>query len=209
IVDLDPHADGVLSTPDGRWHLAYNGEVYNHVELRAELRGRHDFRTTSDGEVVLAAWAAWGPGCLDRFVGMFAFLLWDDERQELHAVRDRFGVKPLCAHRGSDGSHRWASEVGALAALGTELQPSATAWGTYLATGAHEGHFLGGVVGPRAGVRRVQELDGVGRSRRWYDPVRAVGSGLDDRPDADVAEEVAALMAEATALRFRSDVPVG
>jgi asparagine synthase (glutamine-hydrolysing) len=208
ILDLDPHADGVLSTPDGRWHLAYNGEVYNHVELRAELRSHHDFRTTGDAEVVLAAWAAWGSDALDRFLGMFAFLLWDDERQELHAVRDRFGVKPLARHI---DRHRmaYASEVGGLLAAGVPAEPSPAAWAGYLATGQTERHFIQNVTGPGAGSHLVSRLDGTHRAWRWYDPRTAVGSHVDERPDEQVADEVAELLAEATGLRFRSDVPVG
>lgn len=205
IIDLDPHADGVLSTPDGRWHLAYNGEVYNHVELRSELRGHHDFRTTSDAEVVLAAWAHWGEEALHRFVGMFAFLLWDDEHQQLHSVRDRFGVKPLYGHRSRDLTKRYASEVGALLASGIGAETNPAAWTTYLATGHTTWPFVSNVTHQGGGTHCLAS----GGARRWYDPVRALDPGWDEREDGTVADQVADLLAEATALRFRSDVPVG
>ncbi len=84
-----------LTGPDGRLTLAYNGEVYNHPELREELRPFWDFRTRSDGEVVLAAYSVWGRECLRRFNGMFAFVVWDEVLQRGFGARDRLGIKPL------------------------------------------------------------------------------------------------------------------
>jgi asparagine synthase (glutamine-hydrolysing) len=207
VIDLDPHADGVLSTPDGRWHLAYNGEVYNHVELRDELRPHHDFRTRSDGEVVLAAWSRWGPGCLERLVGMFALLVWDDERQELHAARDRFGVKPLHLHE-QDGRLAAASEVGALLAGGVAARPDVQDWASYLVTGRTSGTFWTDVHALAPGTTTTWGAEGR-RDLRWYDLVEAVGPELDGRSDDDVGDEVLTLLAEVTRLRFRSDVAVG
>lgn len=207
IIDPDPHADGVLSTPDGRWHLAYNGEVYNHVELRSELQHHHDFRTRSDGEVVLAAWARWGSSCLDRLVGMFALLVWDDEHQELHAARDRFGVKPLHRHE-QDGRLVLASEVGALLAGGVPSTPNLHDWATYLTSGRTPGTFWTDVHPVAPGTTSTWGAAGR-RDHRWYELVAAVGPELDERGEDEVVDEVAALLDEATRLRFRSDVPVG
>ncbi|PCC73664.1 asparagine synthase (glutamine-hydrolysing) [Nannocystis exedens] len=82
-----------MTTPDGRFSIVYNGEVYNHAELRAELR--YPFRTRCDAETVLAAFAAWGPACVRRFNGMFAFFVWDHARRRGFLARDPLGVKPL------------------------------------------------------------------------------------------------------------------
>ncbi len=82
-----------MSTPDGRYTLVYNGEVYNHGELRAELA--YPFRTRSDAETVLAAFAQWGPACVPRFDGMFAFFVWDETLRRGFAARDALGVKPF------------------------------------------------------------------------------------------------------------------
>jgi asparagine synthase (glutamine-hydrolysing) len=85
-----------MLTPDRRYAISYNGEVYNFRELRAELEGLgHAFHSQTDTEVVLRAYMQWGPDCLARFNGMFAFALWDQARQELFLARDRYGVKPL------------------------------------------------------------------------------------------------------------------
>ena len=96
IIDLSPAAHQPMQTPDGRFVISYNGEIYNFQELRLELEALgHKFRSRTDSEVLLAALAQWGDKALLRFNGMFAFALWDRERQELLLARDRYGVKPL------------------------------------------------------------------------------------------------------------------
>lgn len=117
IVDLSPGGHQPMAR-DGRWHVVYNGEIYNHLELRAELEalGQH-FHTHSDTEVLLAAIAAWGPQrALARCNGMWAFALLDTARRTLLIARDRFGVKPLYLWRGEGGALLLASEVKALLA---------------------------------------------------------------------------------------------
>lgn len=96
IIDLSEAAAQPMEYADGRYWVTYNGEIYNYIELRAELAAAgHRFRTQSDTEVLLAAYAHWGEAALDRLVGMFAFVLWDVEGQVAFAARDRFGIKPL------------------------------------------------------------------------------------------------------------------
>ncbi len=96
ILDLSPAGHQPMSSPNGRWTISYNGEVYNYKELREELvQLGHVFHSGSDTEVVLAAWAAWGEKSLERFNGMFAFAIYDRERRELFLARDRYGIKPL------------------------------------------------------------------------------------------------------------------
>ena len=95
IIDLAT-GDQPMRSPDGRIALSYNGEIYNFREIRAELEAKgHVFRTESDTEVVLAGWRQWGPDCLRRFNGMFAFALYDHGEDCLFLARDRLGVKPL------------------------------------------------------------------------------------------------------------------
>ena len=96
IIDLSPAGRQPMQTSDGRFVLTYNGEVYNFQELRAELQAMgYQFRSRTDSEVVLYAWAAWGAKALDRLNGMFAFAIWDRREQELVLARDRYGIKPL------------------------------------------------------------------------------------------------------------------
>ncbi|MGD8290984.1 MAG: asparagine synthase (glutamine-hydrolyzing) [Desulfobacterales bacterium] len=96
IIDLSPLGHQPMTTPDGRFAISYNGEVYNFQELRLELEALgHPFRSRSDTEVVLNAYVQWGPDCVDKFNGMFAFAIWDKTHQELFLARDRYGIKPL------------------------------------------------------------------------------------------------------------------
>jgi len=108
ILDLTKTGWQHMESPDGRYHVVFNGEVYNYLELRRTLEAKgHTFRGASDTEVLLAAWAEWGPACLDRFVGMFAFALLDTQDEVLYLVRDFFGIKPLYYTRFQGGG--WPS----------------------------------------------------------------------------------------------------
>lgn len=96
IIDLSPAGHQPMSTEDGNYIITYNGEVYNFQELRIELESLgYKFRSKTDTEVVLHAYAQWGAECLNRFNGMFAFAVWNKKRQELFMARDRYGIKPL------------------------------------------------------------------------------------------------------------------
>ncbi|RMH16318.1 MAG: asparagine synthase (glutamine-hydrolyzing) [Acidobacteria bacterium] len=211
ILDLSAAGRQPMRDAGGRYRLILNGEIYNYRELRAELRGDWDFRSRSDAEVLLAAWARWGEGCLERLLGMFAFVLWDARERTLYAVRDRFGVKPLYLHRRGDGGLLLASEIRALHAAGVPRQVDEAAWARYLARGVHDqgtATFWRGVERLAAG-HRLRWRDGRCDVRRWYDLPSRVGPQLDPRPDREVEEEYRALLEESVALRFRSDVPVG
>ena len=120
IIDLQHGQQPLVKRP---FVLCYNGELYNYREIRAELiAGGARFETTSDTEVVLEAWRRWGPQCLRRFRGMFAFALFDQATGSLFFARDHFGIKPLHYIRRKDGVV-FASELKALVgAFGTELR---------------------------------------------------------------------------------------
>lgn len=96
IIDLSPLAHQPMMSHDNRYVLSYNGEIYNFRELRIELEAMgYPFRSQSDSEVLLTAWAAWGAKALDRLNGMFAFAIWDRTEKTLTLARDRYGIKPL------------------------------------------------------------------------------------------------------------------
>ena len=114
VLDLSDAGRQPMTTPGGRFVIVYNGEVYNFLELRRELETcGHVFQSRTDTEVVLAAWAAWGPAALDRFNGMFAFAIWDREEGTLCLARDRYGIKPVYWTR-TGGLVVFGSEIKAL-----------------------------------------------------------------------------------------------
>lgn len=210
IIDLSSAGKQPMASPDGRYIIVFNGEIYNYIELRAELRD-YAWSSRTDTEVILAAYQRWGESCLDRFVGMFAFLIWDAQESKLFAARDRFGVKPLNYTFQDDGTLLASSEIVALHAAGVPASPDPATWATYLACGLHDhtertfwkgirslppGHFL---------TWRQGRL----RLHCWYDLAARVGPDFDQRPVDDVREEYLSLLLDSVKLRFRSDVPVG
>ncbi len=112
ILDVSPAGHQPMSRADGRFWVVFNGEIYNHPELRRELESLgHSFVSRSDTEVLLAAYAQWGEECLGRLEGMFAFVLLDRAAQTLLAARDRFGIKPLYYWISPSGTLAFASEI--------------------------------------------------------------------------------------------------
>jgi asparagine synthase (glutamine-hydrolysing) len=96
ILDLSEAGKQPMSYADGRYWITYNGEIFNFIEVREELQQLgHAFKSDTDTEVILAAYAQWGKACLDRFNGMWAFAIWDKQEKILFLARDRFGIKPL------------------------------------------------------------------------------------------------------------------
>lgn len=122
IIDLSPGGHQPMSTPDGRYWIVYNGEMYAYRELRRELEALgHTFHSDSDTEVILQAYVEWGEDCLEHLRGMFAFAIWDMADAQLFAARDRLGIKPLYyTTQQIDGQPRFAfaSELKALIASG-------------------------------------------------------------------------------------------
>jgi asparagine synthase (glutamine-hydrolysing) len=185
--------------------LGYSGEVYNHHALRAELRGRgHDFRTRSDTEVVLRAYAEWGENVAEHLDGMFAFAVWDERARRLLLVRDRLGVKPLF-WAVVDGGLAFASEPKALFAH-PEIRPRVDA------DGLREAYSLLFNTGPTvwSGVREVEpggilvlDRDGVRERRYWR---LEAGAHADDRETT--VERVRELVGTAARGQLEADVPL-
>ncbi len=136
VIDLSPAGHQPMSSADGKIWIVFNGEIYNYRELRSELRSRgHVFRTETDTEVVIAAYVEWGEGCLDRFDGMWAFVLYDSSRNVLFGSRDRFGVKPLYYVFDRE-RFAFASEIKALLSIpGVSSRARGTAVYDYVAFG--------------------------------------------------------------------------
>jgi asparagine synthase (glutamine-hydrolysing) len=208
ILDLSPTGHQPMCSSDGQLVIVFNGEIYNYIELRDELQAAgYCFRSTSDTEVLLAAYRHWGPGCLDRLNGMWAFVIHDRRRGVLFGARDRFGVKPLFVHRGKDC---WllASEIKAILASG--LYHRATNWqvaADFLVHGKLDetpATFYAGIEQVPPGSAFELRLDG---SWRQWDYWSLADHEPDPPPDSE--EAVAELLEDAVRIRLRSDVPVG
>lgn len=208
IIDLSAGSNQPFVSADGRYALAFNGEIYNYRELRKQLDW--DWRTGSDTEVLLAAFARWGPDCLHRLHGMFAFAVHDAASDELFIARDRMGIKPLYWYR-DDRHVLFASELRAL--LATGLVPRR------LDSEALVDHLRYQTVhAPATMVQDVRMLEAghwlrindqeVG-SGRWYDLVTAVDRSVEHLPIEQVQKEVRDRLSRAVEKRLVSDVPFG
>ncbi len=211
ILDLSELGHQPMISPDGRYVLVFNGEVYNFAEIRRDLVGLgHNFAGSGDTEVILHALAEWGSQAVERFVGMFAFAIWDEREQRLELVRDRAGVKPL--HYGWDGETLcFGSELKALRAY-RHWRPEVDrqALGEFLQYGyvAGDRTIYRGIRKLEPGHRLVLEAGGEPRLERYWsvdDAVRDAATGS----DADLEAELEALLIESCRLRMVSDVPVG
>ena len=210
ILDLSDAGRQPISTADGRLWLVFNGEIYNYLELKRTLAD-YPYRSATDSEVILAAYERWGLDCLEHFIGMFAFALWDEREQRLFVARDRFGVKPLVYHQNLDGTLFVASEIRALHAAGVPAAADERAWATYLTHGLSdhtERTFWKGIASLPPGWAMTWQAGAVHRWA-WYDLAARVGGEFDTRSADDVQDEYLALLEESVRFRFRADVPVG
>ena len=210
ILDLSDAGRQPMTDPESGLTIALNGEIYNFLELRQELRD-YPYHSQTDTEVVLAAFKRWGEACLDRFIGMFAFLIWDERKHRLFAARDRFGVKPLYYYHRGDQPILFASEIETLFAGGAPRKAKPSTRATYLVDGLHdhsEETFFEDIYSLPPGHSLSWEA-GKLSVKCWYDLAERVGPAYDSRSIADVEAEYLALMKDSVKLRFRSDVPVG
>jgi asparagine synthase (glutamine-hydrolysing) len=213
ILDLSPAGHQPMSSPDRRHWLIFNGEIYNYLELRDDLAAHgHRFHTGSDTEVILAAYAQWGPACLERFNGMWAFAPWDSAARQLFVTRDRFGVKPFYIADTQPGTFAFASEIKALVAGGVvPFRPAPLAVAGYLAQGRFPGHQQGETF--FEGVRELPPAHyalvfgrGCAPQRFWRLPPTEAAM-RDPVPGAQ--HRYAELFTDAVRLRLRADVAIG
>ncbi|MEJ2539367.1 MAG: asparagine synthase (glutamine-hydrolyzing) [Gemmatimonadota bacterium] len=215
IVELSELGHQPMTSPSGRFTMVFNGEVYNYREIRDALPGR-TFRGGSDTEVILAAIEEWGlVAAVERFVGMFAIALWDQEEQRLHLVRDRLGLKPL--YYFSDGAVlAFGSELKAVVeAPGFEREVDREALEVYL-------RYLY-VPAPLTIYRRTRKLlpghilsidapHPVPESREYWSPPSARASAEGEPftgTEEEAADQLEELLRESVRLRLRADVPLG
>lgn len=213
IIDLSTAAAQPMFYADGRYAIVFNGEIYNYLEIRAELSSLGaNFRTESDTEVLLAAYAQWGSEFLSKLNGMFAFTIWDRKLGLLFVARDRFGEKPLYAAQLACGGIAFASEAKALFA-----HPDVSAQIDLEAVN----DFLGGgalIAGSRTLFKQVVRFpaasaaiyDADGKQlqcwRYWTPDFTNIDRSISSR---DAADEFGLRLRRSLKLRLRSDVQVG
>ena len=205
-----------LSNEDGTLWIVFNGEIFNHVELRAELeRHGHRFRTRSDTEVIVHAYERWGEQAFERMNGQWAIALWDERRERLVLSRDRLGVRPLflCAHR---GRLHFASEVKAIfaadASIPREFDPAGIDQTFTFWAALPPRTVFRGIEELRPGHVRVYERGGVRESAYWSARYHGANEGTHAFRGSleDAVQAVRDALQKATSLRVsRADVPVG
>jgi asparagine synthase (glutamine-hydrolysing) len=216
IIDLEGGAQPMWDE-GGRVAITYNGEIYNFARVREELSAAGcRFRTRSDTEVVLQAWLTWGEACLDRFNGMFAFALYDRERQSLFLARDRLGIKPLYYSQLANGQVIFGSELKALYCH-PDLDRT-------LSTPALEEYFAFGYVpDPRTFLANTYKLEAgcclllergrpLPSPRRYWDISFEVAPGfdrMDSQLEARLEQELIERLRASVQSQLVSDVPLG
>ena len=212
VVDLSPAGHQPMESHDRRYVIVFNGEIYNHQDLRAQLTPADGWRSSSDTETLLEAYRAWGVDCLQKLNGMFAFGIWDRLERRMFIARDRVGVKPL--YYGYNGRlFAFGSRPGALAPLlgATGSDPDPEALRLYLE--------LGYIPAPLSFYRQVRKLrpghymliDGRSLNIARYWDYRHIPPDvtLRKRPEAQLVDELDSLIRQSVRLRLMSDVPLG
>jgi len=219
IIDLSSNADQPMVNDAGTVAVIFNGEIYNHAAIRKELEalGKYSWRTDhSDTEMLLHAFEEWGPDCVQRFYGMFAFAVYDARqpgRPVVHLIRDRVGIKPLYLTRTAAGEWLFASEIRALLAhpAVTPEMDTIAFWHylTFIVSPAPLTMFRGIFKIP-AGHRVTIDASGA-TAAEWWDCRPAQSSLLteEDISEPEAVAELTRLLKQSIARRMVSDVPFG
>lgn len=213
IVDLSRAGHNPMPNEDGTVWITYNGEVYNHEVLRAELEAKgHVYRSHTDTETIVHLYEEEGPRCVERLHGMFAFAIWDERRRELFLARDRLGIKPLYYTQPA-GGFVFASEIKALLrhpAVAADLDlGSFFDYLTFVCAPAPRTMFAG-ISKLRPAERMTVSADGSTRSDIWWSPFSQ--SAVDDvegRSEAELEARLIDLLRESIRKRMMADVPFG
>ncbi len=212
IIDLSADGHQPFQSDDGRFQLVYNGEIYNYIELRDELKQQGwQFRTKTDTEVLLKAYLQYGEKCLSKFNGMFAFVVYDTATQQVFLARDRVGIKPLY-YAIVDSTLYFASEIKALLSLPI-LRPSVNHQSLfdYLVfnrTDIYDETFFSEIKRIPKGCYAHMRRDGL-HIRTWWNPEDFLKKPGETYDLTEITDKIRDILISAVKLRMRSDVPVG
>ena len=213
IVDLSPAGHNPMRNEDGTVWITYNGEIYNHLSLRAELEAKgHVYRSHTDTETILHLYEEEGPRCVERLHGMFAFAIWDERRHELFLARDRLGIKPLY-YAQLPGGFVFGSEIKALLChprLTADLDLEAFhQYLTFVSTPAPLTMFAG-ISKLRPAERVIVSADGSMASEIWWTPFAPdVAAAIADSSEQELESRLIDLLRESIRKRMMADVPLG
>lgn len=216
IIDLSGGTQPIANEDESLW-IVFNGEVFNYLELREGLVARgHQFRTSSDTEVVLHLFEEFGPGCLNQLNGQFAIAIWDSRRRCLFLARDRLGVRPLFYTQLADGTLLFASEIKSILSddrVAAEIEPQGLVQVFMFWSALSPGTVFRGIRELPPGHFLIASHNGLQIERYWenrFPPQAEALSGAESsRPFDEVVEEFRALLIDACRIRLRADVPVG
>ncbi|MBE0644071.1 MAG: asparagine synthase (glutamine-hydrolyzing) [Bacteroidetes bacterium] len=212
IIDLSAAGHQPMSTPDGKIWLVFNGEIYNHLALRAELEAAgYRYRSRTDTETILYAYRHWGERFVERLHGMFAIAIWDTEKETLLLYRDRIGIKPLY-YAQKNGMWLFGSEIKAMLEH-PALQPAVSRealyhYFTYIHTPAPWTMFDGVFKLEAAHYARITH-DGTMRVEEYWDPLGHREPEFNYSDEAAVTSRIRELFRGAVEKRMMSDVPFG
>jgi len=205
ILDLSIAGHQPMFSHDERFVIIFNGEVYNYIEIRDELKGKYNFKTGTDTEVIITAYQEWGAACLDKFNGMFAFTIFDKQLKEVFSTRDRFGIKPFYYYRDED-RFIFASEIKSILPLLKDKRPNNKIIYDYLLfnrTDHTEETFFEGIKKLQHGSW-LKIVKGDLSFKRWYNLKDKVAKN-----EILGTEQYRELFKDSLKLRLRADVPVG
>lgn len=209
IIDLTTDGHQPFLSHDGRYVLVFNGEIYNYLELKEELKDFYSFNTKTDTEVLLAAFLMWGEKCLDKFNGMFAFAIWDRSEKKLFCGRDRLGVKPFY-YFCDENSLFFASEIKALFKMGVKPKANHDTIFDYLHFGLYdhtEETFFSGIKMLPPGHFLVWQNSKINYKKYW--DLADKYKDFSNWSEEQLVNHFGELLTDSIKLRFRSDVPVG
>ena len=213
IIDLSSDGKQPFASDDGRYQLIFNGEIYNYIELREELSSKHgwNFKTKTDTEVLLKAYLHYGEKCLHRFNGMFAFAIYDAQKQQLFLARDRVGIKPLY-YTMIDSALYFASEIKSLCSIpAVSRSVNYQALFDYLVfnrTDIYDETFFRDIKRIPKGCHALFDQDGL-HIKQWWNPEKYLNVVTERADTQKIIRDIEEIFLSSVCLRMRSDVPVG
>lgn len=210
IIDLNSNANQPMYDNSNRYIISFNGEIYNYLELKEELKEFYNFKTNSDTEVLLVAYIKYKEKVLDKLNGMFSFIIYDTLKNEIFGARDRFGVKPFYYMQKVNTLYI-ASEIKTFKLANINLYPNEKVWSNYLSFGSYgkiDETFWNEVYQLKAGEYLTYKENNL-KTFQWYDFKERVEAKRKNRSLDDIQKEYEELLIDSVKLRFRADVNVG